>query len=157
MLLNLALRISGPALTCGTMAMPGNLMARRLHMLHLQNGVAAMAWGCSGYRLVLAEAGMAAQVLELSLAKSPRGSHRILHPSVSQAASGRPAPSEIHILQVSTLAQSSKSTPNFPKCRSTHLFNADETGLRGLLCSPLLPSPPVAAQGQLQPIAGALT
>ena len=47
----------------------------------LQNGVAAMAWGCAGYRLVLAEAGMAAQVLELSLAKSPRGSHRILHPS----------------------------------------------------------------------------
>lgn len=60
-----------------------------------------MAWGCSGYRLVLAEAGMAAQVLELSLAKSPRGSHRILHPSVSQPGSGRPAPSEIHILQVS--------------------------------------------------------
>ena len=98
-------------------------------MLHLQNGVAAMAWGCSGYRLVLAEAGMAAQVLELSLAKSPRGSHRILHPSVSQAASGRPAPSEIHILQVSTPAESSESAPNFPKCRATYLFNADETGL----------------------------
>ena len=66
----------------------------------MQNGVAAMAWGCAGYRLVLAEAGMAAQVLELSLAKSPRGSHRILHPSLAQAAPGRPPPSEIHILQV---------------------------------------------------------
>ena len=114
-------------------AMPGDLMAPRLHLLSLQNGVAAMAWGCSGYRLVLAEAGMAAQVLELSLAKSPRGSHRILHPSVSQAASGRPAPSEIHILQVSTPAQVSKSTPHSPKGRSTHLLNAEETGLRGLL------------------------
>ena len=66
----------------------------------MQNGVAAMAWGCAGYRLVLAEAGMAAQVLELSLAKSPRGSHRILHPSSAQPGPGRPPPSEIHILQV---------------------------------------------------------
>ena len=66
----------------------------------MQNGIAAMTWGCSGYRLVLAEAGMSAQVLELSLAKSPRGSHRILHPATSQAGSGAPAPSEIHILQV---------------------------------------------------------
>ena len=66
----------------------------------MQNGIAAMTWGCSGYRLVLAEAGMSAQVLELSLAKSPRGSHRILHPWTSQAGSGIPAPSEIHILQV---------------------------------------------------------
>ena len=66
----------------------------------MQNGIAAMTWGCSGYRLVLAEAGMSAQVLELSLAKSPSGSHRILHPCTPQAGSGIPAPSEIHILQV---------------------------------------------------------
>lgn len=71
-----------------------------LRMRLVQNGIAAMTWGCSGYRLVLAEAGMSAQVLELSLAKSPSGSHRILHPCTPQAGSGIPAPSEIHILQV---------------------------------------------------------
>lgn len=59
-----------------------------------------MAWGAFGYRLVLAEAGMAAQVLELSLAKSLTGSHRIVHhplPGPNQALGPQP---EVHLLQV---------------------------------------------------------
>jgi hypothetical protein len=59
-----------------------------------------MAWGAFGYRLVLAEAGMAAQVLELSLAKSLTGSHRIVHhplPGPNHALGPQP---EVHLLQV---------------------------------------------------------
>ena len=62
--------------------------------------MSAMAWGAFGYRLVLAEAGMAAQVLELSLAKSLTDSHRIVHhplPGPSQAPGPQP---EVHLLQV---------------------------------------------------------
>ena len=71
----------------------------------VQNGVAAMAWGAAGYRLVLAEAGSAAQVLELSLAKALVGSHRIISRS-GAAADGalREPPAEVHLLQVHSTA-----------------------------------------------------
>ena len=90
-------------------------------MLLVQNGIAAMTWGCSGYRLVLAEAGMSAQVLELSLAKSPRGSHRILHPCTPQAGSGIPAPSEIHILQVRHFLNNFGLLPGVYRVPEVHL------------------------------------
>jgi hypothetical protein len=66
-----------------------------------------MAWGAAGYRLVLAEAGSAAQVLELALAKALAGSHRIIaragQPLLSRSAAAEaglrePAP-EVHLLQ----------------------------------------------------------
>ena len=65
-----------------------------------QNGVAAMAWGACGYRLVLAEAGMSAQVLELTLAKSLTGSHRIVHHPLPRPNQARGPPPEVHLLQV---------------------------------------------------------
>eukprot|EP00891_Asterochloris_glomerata_P001441 jgi/Astpho2/1441/e_gw1.00025.4.1_t len=44
----------------------------------LQTRIAAVAWGAEGYQLMVAEAASSAHVLELSLAKSLRGSHRVL-------------------------------------------------------------------------------
>lgn len=63
----------------------------------LQNGVAAVAWGPSGYKLTVAEVGSAGQVLELGLAKSLRASHRI---ASSRHASSSLANQEAHLLQV---------------------------------------------------------
>ena len=69
--------------------------------------MAALAWGCSGYRLVAAEAGSAAQVLELTLAKSLPNSHRIVHAAGGEAGAGdaarRGALPEVHLLQVRSL------------------------------------------------------
>lgn len=59
-----------------------------------------MAWGADGYRLVLAEAGMSAQVLELSLAKSLTGSHRIVHHPLPSPDQPRKPQPEVHLLQV---------------------------------------------------------
>lgn len=66
-----------------------------------------MAWGAAGYRLVLAEAGSAAQVLELALAKALAGSHRIISRAGQPASASRPAAEaglrepapEVHLLQ----------------------------------------------------------
>ncbi len=65
---------------------------------------------------------MSAQVLELSLAKSPRGSHRILHPCTPQAGSGIPAPSEIHILQARHSLNKLDLIPNFYRLPEVHLW-----------------------------------
>ena len=62
----------------------------------MQNGVAAVAWGPYGYKMMVAEVGSAAQVLELGLAKSLRSSHRI---AANCHASALPN-QEVHLLQV---------------------------------------------------------
>ena len=57
-----------------------------------QSGVASLAWGCEGYRLVAAEASGPGQVLELALAKSLPHSQRIVHHP-------DPVPGDLHALQ----------------------------------------------------------
>lgn len=59
-----------------------------------------MAWGAHGYRLVLAETGVQAQVLELSLAKSLTGSHRIMHHALARPDDPQGPQPEVHLLQV---------------------------------------------------------
>lgn len=63
-----------------------------------QNGVAAVAWGPWGYKMMVAEVGTSGQVLELGLAKSLRASHRIA--SKRSNASALYTSQEAHLLQV---------------------------------------------------------
>lgn len=65
--------------------------------ISVQNGIAAVAWGPWGYKMMVAEVGSAAQVLELGLAKSMRSSHRI---AASRHASASSPNQEVHLLQV---------------------------------------------------------
>lgn len=63
----------------------------------MQNGVAAVAWGPQGYKMMVAEVGNAGQMLELGLAKSLRASHRI---AANRHASASFSSQEVHLLQV---------------------------------------------------------
>ena len=65
----------------------------------LEGGVALMAWGLQGYRLVVAERSSTALVLEVTLAKSLPNSYRIVQPQDASEDSLRSLP-EIHFLQV---------------------------------------------------------
>ncbi|KAK9831279.1 hypothetical protein WJX74_010194 [Apatococcus lobatus] len=65
--------------------------------LPLENGLAAIAWSPHGYHLLMAEAGSAGQVLEVALARSLAGSHRVLQTS-GPPPDGR-FPQEVYLLQ----------------------------------------------------------
>ncbi len=60
-----------------------------------------MAWGAEGYQLMVAEAASSAHVLELSLAKSLRGSHRVLSGDASPQDRYCQVQQEVHVLLVS--------------------------------------------------------
>lgn len=60
-----------------------------------------MAWGAEGYQLMVAEAASSAHVLELSLAKSLRGSHRVLSGDTSPQDRYCQVQQEVHVLLVS--------------------------------------------------------
>ncbi|KAK9828450.1 hypothetical protein WJX72_000056 [[Myrmecia] bisecta] len=91
---------STPAGSSGVPSTPFN-SHKAPQSLPLESGVAAMAWGVQGYRLMVAESGSSAQLLELALAKSVVGSHRLMHHSeaASPQADLRQHHQEVHILQ----------------------------------------------------------
>lgn len=64
----------------------------------LETRIAAVAWGAEGYQLMVAEAASSAHVLELSLAKSLRGSHRVLSGDTSPQDRYCQVQQEVHVL-----------------------------------------------------------
>ncbi len=63
----------------------------------LQSGIASLAWGPSGYQVMVAEAGSTGQVLEVGFAKSLQASHRV---AANRQASPSYPNQEVHLLQV---------------------------------------------------------